>query len=163
MFKQQGFVPNTSAAPRAPGPRVSQSIWSFRRRKLLKTWTSPPPPPPPLYTAEPFRRSPALLFRPIDKSLISCWTVFLHAAWSWRLYCRPLQMSYCCHTLLLSDSSDGFCCYALNQPSSSAPDLQDIIVLLRAAEIAQPTHELLKMIKRTVLKGIPIWDYGLCF
>jgi len=33
--------------------------------------------------------------------------------------------------------------------------------LLGAAKIAQPTHELLKIIKRTVLKRIPIWDYTL--
>ncbi len=73
-----------------------------------------------------------------------CVAPFFYTASSWRLYSRPLQMSYCCHSLLLSNSSDGFCWYILNQSSSSAPDLQDIIVLLGAAEIAQPTHELFK-------------------
>jgi len=108
-----------------------------------------------LLSVEPFRRSPVLSFRPIDKSLISSGLFFLHAAWSWRLYCRPLQMSYCCHTLLLSNRSDGFCYYTLNQPSSSAPDLQDIIVFAGGCKNRTAYTWIIKDHKKNSVKANP--------
>lgn len=84
-------------------------------------------------------RSPALWFRPIGKSLISCRRFFLHAARSWKLYCRALHVSYC--------RSASFCRELMPFPLVHSEltiiqplNLQDIIVLLGAAKKSSSLH-----------------------